>query len=331
MRALPGESGVTAARRSASAPPLSPTLARPHPGRAPGGRCRRLPLNFNSPTPAAAPRATAHQSRPPAAVNLRSRHRHRQSALSAAATRAPGRPEAERQTQDGAAALRVTGAPAATPTARAVTAPAAEAGGAYRCSRQSRPAPARPGSQTSARDRPRPPPRAPPVGLLRPAPDWRPAWAARGLGGMRALPESGPHAGSVGALDLLQDPLMLRDRAQTLAALRHLGWKQRSRQARPRAARGSAQRAARARRGGAGAGARGSTAQPRSRRWQVPKADAPPGARGRRRGAAAQPRRSPQLRSCDPPNFNVYYCIACQTLCYDSQSPSAWGKSCGKF
>lgn len=62
---------------------------------------------------------------------------------------------------------------------------------------------------------------------------------------MRALPEGGPHAGGIGALDLLQDPLMLRDGAQTFAALRHLGWKLRSRRGaapsgrRERAARGA--------------------------------------------------------------------------------------------
>lgn len=85
---------------------------------------------------------------------------------------------------------------------------------------------------------------------------------------MRALPEGRPHAGGVGALDLLQDPLVLRDGAQTLTALRHLGWKLRGRRgAAPRGRRERAARGASARgrgkgrggcRGGGGRGGAGS-------------------------------------------------------------------------
>lgn len=114
-----------------------------------------------------------------------------------------GRPEAGRQSRGGAAAPGVRGTAVATPTGCELTAPTAEAGGADRCSGPFCSASARPGSQTSAPDRPRPPPRAPPVGPPRPAPDERPAGTIRGPGGMRALPEGGPHAGGVGAFDLL--------------------------------------------------------------------------------------------------------------------------------
>lgn len=122
--------------------------------------------------------------------------------------------------------------------------PEAEAGRAYRCSCQFRSAPAGPGSQAGAGalDRPCPPLRAPPVGLPHPFPAKRLAGTIRGPGRMTALPESGPHTGCVSALDLLQDPLVFRDGPQTFAALRHLGWKLRSR--RSAAPRGPRERAA---------------------------------------------------------------------------------------
>lgn len=114
---------------------------------------------------------------------------------------------------------------------------------------------------------PRPPPRTAPALLrahhLSGRPARLPTTGRRRqfevLGGMKALPEGGPHAGGVGALDLLQDPLMLRDSARTLTALRHLGWKLRSRRGaaprrtRERAARGQRERGAR----GASASGRG--------------------------------------------------------------------------
>lgn len=84
----------------------------------------------------------------------------------------------------------------------------------------------------------RPPPRAPPVGPTRartrqqtprPAPKESLTRATRKPERTKALPEGGPYAGGVCAFDLLQDPLVLRDRAQSLAALRHLGWKRRRR------------------------------------------------------------------------------------------------------
>lgn len=91
----------------------------------------------------------------------------------------------------------------------------------------------------------------------RPLPDERPEGAARDPERMRALPEGGPHAGGVCALDLLQDPLVLWDGARTFAALRHLGWKLRSRRgAAPRGPRGRATCAASARRRGKGRGGR---------------------------------------------------------------------------
>lgn len=90
----------------------------------------------------------------------------------------------------------------------------------------------------------------------RPAPKESLVRAARKPGHVRTLPEGGPYAGGVGAFDLLQDPLVLRDRAQSLAALRHLGWKRRRRPG--AAARGPQERAAggasAARRCGAGRG-----------------------------------------------------------------------------
>lgn len=91
----------------------------------------------------------------------------------------------------------------------------------------------------------------------RPPPDERPKRAARDPERMRALPEGGPHAGGVCALDLLQDPLVLWDGARTFADLRHLGWKLRSRRgAAPRRPRGRATCGASARRRGKGRGGR---------------------------------------------------------------------------
>lgn len=124
---------------------------------------------------------------------------------------------------------------------------------------------------------------------VRPAPDEGPAGAFRGPAGMRALPESGPHAGGVGALDLLQDPLMLWDVAYPLTALRHLGWKLGSRRGAPPGgrrepaargpsagggagrARGRAARAQGAGRGGARAGAQpAGDPRPAGSRGRVP-------------------------------------------------------------
>lgn len=90
-------------------------------------------------------------------VNLRSQHRRGQSAFSPAANREPGRPKTRQRTLGGIAAPGVRGAAVATPTACAVTAPAAEAGRADRCSTPS--APPQPGGG------PKPPPRTAPARL----------------------------------------------------------------------------------------------------------------------------------------------------------------------
>lgn len=141
------------------------------------------------------------------------------------------------------AAPRVRDTPAATPTGGAVTgAPAL---------RVPQPTSARPRAHHLSGRRARTRQRTP-----RPAPKESQVRAARKPGHVRTLPEGGPYAGGVGAFDLLQNPLVLRDRAQSLAVLRHLGWKRRRRPGaaprRPqeRAAGG----ASAARRGGAGRG-----------------------------------------------------------------------------
>lgn len=150
------------------------------------------------------------------------------------------------------AAPRVRDTPAATPTGGAVTgAPAL---------RVPQPTSARPRAHHLSGRRARTRARAPGQQAPRPAPKESLARAARKPRQMEALPEGGPYAGGVGAFDLLQDPLVLRDRAQSLAALRHLGWKRRRRpggRARRRADRRSERQVAQARRGSAGRGLRG--------------------------------------------------------------------------
>lgn len=243
--------------------------------------CRHL--TFASATPAAKP--------PPAPARSESQE----------APGASSRPQARAGTglrrRGGAAAPAVRGALAATPSSCAVTAPAAAAGRADRCSLPCRPAPVPAQVPASRPEAPHLPARPLAHHLsgrsarhrrrtTRPAPDERPEGAARHPGRMRALPEGGPHAGGVGALDLLQDPLVLRNGTQTFAALRHLGWKLRSqRGAAPREPRGRAACGASARGRGKGRGGRGGAGSAGARGW-----------RGRQRAGPRPGVGSPHLR-----------------------------------
>lgn len=196
-------------------------------------------------------------------------------APSPTAIREPGRPDARRQSQGGAAAPGVRGTAVATPTGCEVTAPTTEAGGADRCSRPFCPAPAGPGSQTSAPDRPRPPPRAPPVRPPCPAPDDGPAEAVRGPGGdecftggwapRRRCRCSRSPARSVHAPGQCPDP-----RCSPPSWL----------EAEEPARRGAAQKA-----GASGARTAGTSGTPREREWAGRRA----GASGARTGGASQP------------------------------------------
>lgn len=180
-----------------------------------GGRCWRLPLDFSSPTPGVV-RAPGF---PPEQLGTRVSHAGRRQvtfvpsrADSLAAdtqARADSRPQAR-------AAPRVTDTPAATPTGGAVT--------GARVLRVPQPTSARPRAHHLSGRRARTRRQTP-----RPAPKESLTRATRKPGRTKALPEGGPYAGGVCAFDLLQDPLVLRDRAQSLAALRHLGWKRRRR------------------------------------------------------------------------------------------------------
>lgn len=163
---MPGERTVTISHISAflsaspSPPahaPSSPTLA----AREYREWCRRLPLNFNSPTPSAAQRASVSTCArvgtsvlPSAGTSPSSRARPRRSRPQPRSVARAGKPQARsrdprprpgqggagRRKRGGASTPGVTGIVAATPSSCAVTAPAAEAGRADRCTRPCRPA-----------------------------------------------------------------------------------------------------------------------------------------------------------------------------------------------
>lgn len=223
-----------------------------------GERCWRLPLRFNSPTPGAvsAPGFPPDLNSAPGSVTPAAGRQ----VTFVPSTEPTASPPTQRSRGQGlgtsrpraGAAPRVRDTPAATPTGGAVTgAPAL---------RVPQPTSARPRAHHLSGRRARTRARAPGQQAPRPAPKESLARAARKPRQMEALPEGGPYAGGVGAFDLLQDPLVLRDRAQSLAALRHLGWKRRRRpggRARRRADRRSERQVAQARRGSAGRGLRG--------------------------------------------------------------------------
>lgn len=278
---------------------------------------QRSPAPGSRPPGFPAARASAPQSRPPAEANLRSRPA-RPPAPSAGQARGRG---SKRRTTP--AARRVRGTAAATPTACAVTAPAAEARRACRCSRQFGPAPAGPGSQTSACARTT-------CRAIRPAPDERPAGAAREPAGMRALPESGPHAGGVGALDLLQDALMLRDVAYALAALRHLGWQLGSRRGAPPGGRAAGASGARPElegrgEGRGGRGDRGARAQ---RHVPGPRGCAD-GEDARRVPSRSAPPLAPAA-ACDQPAFNAVNLHPCSLWARPAAAASSHPQPAGK-
>jgi hypothetical protein len=260
---------------------MQPALQPTPPPRPPWPRGERVPASpaqFNSPTPAAAQRATFPAARDLAPLSRRLWPPARRSYCTVSPPRAR-REQAEARPETRAGAELCAGGAAAPAvqshrgshthrlcgdssrgrggSPRAPTAIAALTGAT---ALPAPPRPARAAAQSPAtHERPRPPPRAPPVGpaRARPAPKKQRARVSPGSEKMRLLPESRPHAGGVGALDLLQDPFVFRDGTQTLAAFRHLGWRLRSRRgAAPRERRGRATGGASAA-GGARGGERG--------------------------------------------------------------------------